>query len=295
MSPGKQKLLYFFTSFLTYLAIHCLIVFYSYQYMYTYVLWTCGGVFGIGFYLWHFQQRNVYNLPMSISIIFGLFFGVILGLYNYDVNYLFVEFYKNSQSYGNIKVTPAALADAVRDAGRIKFNSDSFVDTTRSVGWKAANGNTYCIAPIVPSSDPAQNVVEFYAVGLNCCSSVGHFNCDDTEDLTVHSGAVVFDNNGWFVSSNYDYYEKARKKAMGEFGLTAAPHVNHGTKKFVPQPAYLRWFKDTNAMQTKYNSAAIIFASVTSLIVAICSHLLAGTVTRNIGMVAMSVKAGRKG
>ena len=160
---------------------------------------------------------------------------------------------------------------------------------TRSVGWKAENGNTYCIAPIVPLSKTAtQKIVEFWAVGVNCCSSVGSFTCDDSERLDVHAGAVVFDNNSWFQNSNFDFYTRARLKAMGEFGLSTT--ADSKKLDIIPEPAYIRWFEDTSMVEETYAKNAYALWGISSVVVLPLSFLLSSLVTKMIGGVAMRVR-----
>merc|ERR1712224_227962 len=87
------------------------------------------------FFLWY-NKQNVYFLPFAITTALGTVFGVFCGLYNFDVYYIFVEFYKNSMVYNDL--VPSMNSRAVIDAGRLSFAPDSFVDVARSVGFTHA-------------------------------------------------------------------------------------------------------------------------------------------------------------
>lgn len=176
--------------------------------------------------------RNVYPILLSLSICMCLAvsMGTLGGLYVDDTYGIFPTFYKNTRLYTNID--PSQSSSAVSDAGKLVFTSDSYVATNSSVSYITEGGDVYCIAPIRDSSP--SRVVEYWAVGDDCCNSEGGFWCDSASDPTANSGVVIFDNMGLFGASRKDYYEKARKKAEATYLLTSDT-----------QPMYVRWVTES--------------------------------------------------
>lgn len=176
------------------------------------------------------KQANVL-LPLSMMLPIAVIAGSIFGLYTYDVYAIYPMFYANARTYAD--VVPSQSSAAVSDAGKLIFSSSSYVDTSLSVGYVTERGNTYCAAPVVDPSQQKQ--MQFWAVGINCCSEAGEFTCDSAEDKKATAGVVVFDNVGFFSSSSFDEYTKAKKKAEAYYGLFSTAY-----------PTYVRWVTDDN-------------------------------------------------
>lgn len=190
---------------------------------------------------------------MGITCMASVLLGAFLGLYCFDTYGIFVEFYKHSRSYTN--VVPSEPSASKADAGTLTFTDESSIDTTKSIGYWASNGRTYCIAPIHDMA-PTQTI-EFWAVGVDCCGAQSEFLCDASADETAHGGIVVFDNYGYFNPSNRDYYDMAREKAQAEFDLVSGNH-----------PMYVRWVKSENLgmLQSFYLTSAQTFIGTTTII-----------------------------
>lgn len=184
--------------------------------------------------------------PTGIGCLLAFIFASVVGLYLYDSFAIFPKFYGNTRKYTN--VVPAEPAGAVADAGKIVFTRESYVDVTQSIGYIMEDGVTYCAAPIRDGSGIER--MEFWAVGVGCCSAKGEFYCDAAGDSSAHSGIVVFDNNGYFNEARFDYYEKARRKAEAEYSLQS-----------VFMPVYVRWVKESNLdmLSNQYRDKAILF------------------------------------
>eukprot|EP00439_Symbiodinium_sp_Y106_P022459 s1649_g2.t1 len=81
---------------------------------------------------------------------------------------------RRSMTYEN--VVPSENSAIVADAGRVSFATEAFLDQRRSVGFAAEDGHTYCVAPVASRVSRAAEV-NFWAVGVDCCSLQGHFEC----------------------------------------------------------------------------------------------------------------------
>lgn len=168
---------------------------------------------------------------LAVALLVATVAGTALGLYTYDQYTIYPMFYNNARIYTNI--VPSQSNDAVADAGKIVFTATSMVDVNNSVGYITESGYTYCVAPVRDGSGTSR--VEYWAVGLGCCSSLGGFSCDDAADPEAHAGIVIFDNTGIFGDSWKDDYDKARLKAIATFSLTSDA-----------TPMYVRWVREDN-------------------------------------------------
>ena len=84
-----------------------------------------------------------------------------------------------------LNVLPSESAAAHADAGKLLFSLDTKVDTSKTVGYRAKH--VYCVAPIM---DYATTVIQYWAVGVDCCQGRGQFACGDVVDVKV--GMVFF-------------------------------------------------------------------------------------------------------
>jgi hypothetical protein len=99
------------------------------------------------------------------------------------------EFYQLGalNTYPNVNPS-TAQGGQLMDAGIVIFNPKAQLNISMSVGFK--DDTVYCVAPIVmPNSDGGERHVDFWAVGLDCCS--GHttdFRCGEYNNPNAHSG-----------------------------------------------------------------------------------------------------------
>merc|ERR550514_1086119 len=111
--------------------------------------------------------------------------GTMTGIYIYDQHGIQTGFYRNARDYENI--VPHEPTGAIRDAGRITFSEGTYVDSARSVGYVVETETSmWCIAPV--RDEQPLEVVQYWAVGPDCCSSTGDFNCDDSAVSGRHGG-----------------------------------------------------------------------------------------------------------
>lgn len=188
--------------------------------------------FGLaGLVLLALRHRGHVWFPLGMATLVAVLAGSVLGLFVYDTYACFPQFYSNSRTYTNL--VPSQPSGAVADAGGITFSAKTFVDIKQSSGFISEAGYVYCAAPILDDTDLTR--IEYWAVGVDCCGSDGSFACDQSGDESAQAGIRVFDNSGWFMMSNHDFYVQARKKAEAAHALVS-----------VESPIYLRWVREEN-------------------------------------------------
>mmetsp|Transcript_25758 Transcript_25758/g.47073 ORF Transcript_25758/g.47073 Transcript_25758/m.47073 type:complete len:349 (-) Transcript_25758:12-1058(-) len=190
------------------------------------------------------KRNRPLHKPIGTIAFIGLLLGVLLGSWNFDVNGYYALMYTGSRVYSDVEADQ--LAGTVRDAGRLDFTDDAQLDTASAIGYAADDGTKYCVVPITTgglsgsnSSTSSSNAtsagsvaVQFWAVGVGCCSWRGAFDCGAASDSTAHSGIVQFASLGLFNRTNpaYEGFDAARLKAEGLLGLIK-----------VKRPIYVRW------------------------------------------------------
>jgi hypothetical protein len=156
------------------------------------------------------------------------FVGVVLGVAAGDVNFQsnMRPFYVINQLGTYPSVDPSKFrGNSFMDAGQIEFTPGSKLWLEKSTGFK--DGDVYCVVPIVSGSSKPPSVVDFWAVGKNCCS--GHtsdFHCPEFSNPKARKGLRLVD------SDEEDMFRLVVKKAEAEFNLHA------------PHPVLLHWMVD---------------------------------------------------
>jgi len=209
-------------------------------------------LFGVGAFISFLaRKRGPLFLPLAFVSVLAIVNGTVCGLYAFDQFAIFPKFYLNTRLYTN--VLPSQPSAAVADAGKLVFTSESFVDAQRSVSYVTERGYTYCAAPVRDSSNAP--TVEFWAVGIDCCSD-GDFYCDASGEQRAHAGIAVFDNIGIFAASRRDNYEKARRKAESAYAIESSK-----------DPMYIRWVREDNLnmLSRQYTLKAVVFLVFSSL------------------------------
>jgi len=227
------------------------------------IFWTAGLCIAACLLVTPCVRRSIaLAVPLAILCIPAILVGSFFGSYIHEGYQVYTTFYSNTRKYEN--VDSSQPASAVADAGKLIFTEGTYVDVNNSVSYKAETGKVYCIAPI--HTDASVTSIEFWAVGVNCCDKDGNFACDDSTDASVHSGAVVFDSEGFLTSSRYSYYELAQEKAEASYGLST-----------VEAALFVRWLNEDSLeyMQHHYRNLAIIFWIVCASVYCIISCALA--------------------
>lgn len=173
---------------------------------------------------------------LSLLCLVAVASGTFVGYVNYSWNMEPYWFYEGAREYHNVLASEPAAAHG--DAGKIFFAEAAAIDSTKAVGWKL--GDVYCVAPIM---DPYSGTrVEYWAVGINCCTQRGEFSCDDAkvEGAGAAKGGLVVQDRGVFAASPFDHYHHAVKTAEAAYDLVSSS-----------EPLFVRWVKDPEALQTE--------------------------------------------
>jgi len=193
-------------------------------------------------------SKSLWLRPASACLLFSVWAGLLLGWYCFDKYVYFADIYAYARTYNN--QLPSEPADSVLDAGTLTFSKDATLDRRSAYGYSSADGHMYCVVPVRDSSNSTGHI-EFWAVGVDCCSLSGSFTCDDASDSSAHSGVVIFDNvNALFRTQMLHKFDTARMKA--EAAMRLSGQTSH---------LYIRWFSaDGTARFTRsYTTAAIQF------------------------------------
>eukprot|EP00446_Apocalathium_sp_SHHI-4_P030472 CAMPEP_0177232656 /NCGR_PEP_ID=MMETSP0367-20130122/43440_1 /TAXON_ID=447022 ORGANISM="Scrippsiella hangoei-like, Strain SHHI-4" /NCGR_SAMPLE_ID=MMETSP0367 /ASSEMBLY_ACC=CAM_ASM_000362 /LENGTH=334 /DNA_ID=CAMNT_0018683319 /DNA_START=16 /DNA_END=1020 /DNA_ORIENTATION=+ len=107
-------------------------------------------------------------------------------------------------------VAPTSSAKETAGASVIHFTEGTFVDDRRTLGF-VAGGIVLCLAPVVAPDAPAA-LVEYWAVGEDCCEMRCNFDCGTARDLGATT--AVTERRG-------PLYNKAIAQAMSVYGLNS--------------------------------------------------------------------------
>mmetsp|Transcript_42618 Transcript_42618/g.90223 ORF Transcript_42618/g.90223 Transcript_42618/m.90223 type:complete len:307 (+) Transcript_42618:86-1006(+) len=169
-----------------------------------------------------YLEQTVFRTWKSTGflVIFAVCCGVAGGTLLYGTYLKQVNSISSLRRYDN--VLPSEPAAGRQDAGKIFFAHGSRADVFRSVGFK--DKDTYCVAPI--SVDNDDSVVQYWAVGVNCCRAREDMWCDDVGSPGVR-GALRVPQGPRFVAGAtgqlaQDNFRKAIALAEIEYGLQSA-------------------------------------------------------------------------
>lgn len=81
-----------------------------------------------------------------------------------------------------------------QDAGKVYFGHDVILDVSRARSFKL--GDLYCVAPIVDPKCKKNCGLDFWAVGMNCCSEdAADFRCGEFNNTHAKSGLRMLVEN----------------------------------------------------------------------------------------------------
>lgn len=148
---------------------------------------------------------------MFFSIAFAFVSAVCLGFINYDLHLSSFTELEHLNAYNN--VDPAIMRGAqMMDAGIVKFSNSSRVDVSKSTAF--ANKHRYCVAPIM-QGEVAPQSYDFWAVGVDCCSTKGDFSCGEI-NTNAHNALR------WMRDEERAFFRLAVQQAEASYKIKAA-------------------------------------------------------------------------
>lgn len=183
-----------------------------------------------------------------VMCLLGICGGILTGYYNYDSGFRdYWSFFEHWQ-YSN--VWPDEPAAAHRDAAAIVFAEGSRPDAASSSSFTSGH-HSYCAAPVRMSGTGNAHRIQYWAVGVDCCSSDPlEFKCDDADSLTARAGLVVYNRThvyDWYLTRDMDFFEKAARMATAKYGIAS-----------VEEPIFLRWSQDIESQNNHIFTAAML-------------------------------------
>lgn len=174
----------------------------------------------------YFVSRRLAHLALGFLCVTGCTAGILVGMIVHESYMGEHSRLKRGSQYHNVQ--PAELATSHADAVFIGFSVGSAIDTMHAVGFKISD-HTYCAAPILDGTE-ADNKVQYWAVGVDCCLERGDFECDDAKDPKAHGGIVLSEDE-----EDMEHYHAAVAEVDETHNLAA------------PKTAlFLRWTADPN-------------------------------------------------
>ncbi|CAK9094636.1 unnamed protein product [Durusdinium trenchii] len=171
-----------------------------------------------------------------------------MGLYD-EAKYLYpFHFYERSPSYLSVDLT--SKPGSVGDAGFLRFQDGTHVDSTRGVGF--VSGALWCAAPVVQNDSVTS--ASYWAVGKDCCRMRAWFNCGDAMNQSVRSGVVIRDASP-ILKGELPQYMAAARMAAETYGMNLPP-----------DPVFIRWNDTPEANQAWYWNNAVSFVIYSLLV-----------------------------
>mmetsp|Transcript_60907 Transcript_60907/g.113028 ORF Transcript_60907/g.113028 Transcript_60907/m.113028 type:complete len:322 (+) Transcript_60907:98-1063(+) len=194
--------------------------------------------------------------------------AMALGISNYNANYAQYVNAFSGRHYVNVTAKDPAIA--LMDASRITFTHAS-PDASRGLGWKGTSA-TYCVAPVISLEDKVEKTsnltVQYWAVGVDCCTDRGTFHCDDAEVRGSRESSVIREDVSGFgavfltPSSRRDTYDEAVAAAAAIYKLHA------------PAPRMLvRWTASGDSVTSQNVVKAVCIWAVSTVVVAALVYL----------------------
>lgn len=145
------------------------------------------------------------------------------------------------------------------DAAVLHFSREAgdAVDNVRSAGYK--DDHFYCVAPILSpeTAGSAHAIVNYWAVGMDCCQQTGSFTCDDSRDYRAEQAVVMLKEGFPCPGCDRERFKKAVIKAEAVHGLVSAPGALY--VRWVQAPAQVSSALLQTGLEAALLSAAVSF------------------------------------
>lgn len=175
------------------------------------------------------SRGTPFRFYASVFCIVALCSSFIVGLVANSMAISEFWFLYDSNTYVN--VLPSEPAIAFADGGKFVFADGSRIDNSRALGYR--DGETFCVAPVIDDAvEPA--AIQYWAVGKDCCTARGSFECDDAWNAKAHSGIKVADSAG-------AKFAAALRMAEVAYSITSAE-----------KPLLVRWVVDPETVELNY-------------------------------------------
>lgn len=205
---------------------------------------------------------------LGASGLFCILAGVFCGKGTWDTRTRQVYWMESGRAYNNVSGATEALS--VKDAATLHFwdrkiqAPSALVDGNKAVGF--VDDDLYCVAPVLSRSQIEAPVtwVQFWAVGINCCTKRGSFTCDDALQYGASHAVVPPGNSTGIAGARRELFEKAVKEAEGTHKVQSAPGA-----------MLIRWVDDTGKLKDDMWSSSVWVCVLFSLIVLIGTSVLA--------------------
>lgn len=230
--------------------------------------------------LWQMGKRwgPISLLSLGVLLVFACTMGTVIGDIGWD-HYWRENWWLHTgrRSAMNSATTPAgSQSDSAMigfwDDGLGRTVNDTSVDSLKSAGFK--DDHYYCVAPILNPDSAGANLamVNYWAVGLDCCQYLGSFTCDDSRHTSGGYGAVMLEQGLPCPGCNSDKFKKAVLKAESMHGLVSAPGA-----------VFVRWVASPSSVTAPSMLKSVFFIIIADLIALLVFNFL-GSVTWYYGL-----------
>lgn len=206
---------------------------------------------------------------MMIMCVGAFCSGAVIGIENYHMfgaDYLAGSLGRN---YTDVPADVSALP--YMDGGKIHFTQDAVLRTEFGAGLHL-HGRRFCAAPVVSQAAvaaPSEELVEFWAVGIDCCKARGNFECGDSGDLNAHGGLVLHNDEDVPFSSFLPIANH-----HDEFMTAVQISANMHELQLAQTPVLVRWTYDPDGMLESLRLKAIsVFGTSILVFLGIASFL----------------------
>lgn len=212
------------------------------------------GACGFMVFAWCMGKRwgPVSLLPLGLLCLLAVIMGASVGRAGWGSHWR--QYWWLQTGLRTMDTSASTSAAARVDSAVIQFDGNgqtsarTLVDDMRSAGYQ--EDRRYCVAPVLdPTLAGASTaVVNYWAIGLDCCGELGSFTCDASRSHKGGYGVVMLDGGYPCPGCNADMFRAAVTKAEAMHGLVSAPGA-----------MYVRWVSDVSAVEFEILLAALTF------------------------------------
>lgn len=187
---------------------------------------------------------------LFLTLLLAWIVAMMAGGYNYSYNSK--PFYDIQALETYVSVDPSDMrGDQLMDGGRFLFAPGAHLDITKSMGFKRSD--MYCVAPVttVPrTNDTKLETYDFWAVGVNCCSSTltapADYHCGQFANPRANGGLRLMVDD----DDERPFYRLAVQQAEAAYKIKAT------------HPLFFTWVQDPTAEAFKLQRAARMFCLI---------------------------------